>query len=217
MSNLADTPLALLLRRLWDLMLLNFLCIICSLPIITIGASISAMYSVSMKITRWDSTPVIKGFFIAFKENFLQATLLGLIVIIPTVMAAGDILFALANPGIMQTVFLIVGCIVGLIALIFLVNSFVLQANYKNTLKGHLINSLLVAAANPVKFLLCIVCWAVPWALFVLIPEYFMMKLGAAYLMWGISGPGYLTVLLLKGVFDKIRKEDKENPPENEI
>ena len=210
MSNLADTPLALLLRRLWDLMLLNFLCIVCSLPIITIGASLSAMYNVSMKLTRWDSTPVIKDFFVAFRQNFLQATLLGLIVIIPAVLAAGDIIFALANPGAMQTVYLIVGGIVGLIALIFLVNALVLQANYKNTIKGHLINSVLVTAANPFKFILCIACWAIPWALFVLIPEYFMMKLGAAYLMWGISGPGYLTVLLLKGVFDKIRREDEE-------
>ena len=214
MSNLADTPLALLLRRLWDLMLLNLLCILCSLPIITIGASVSAMYSVSMKLTKWDSTPVIKDFFLAFKENFLQATLLGLIVLIPTVLALGDILFALANPGAMQTVYLVVGGIVGLIALILIVNSFVLQANYKNTLKGHLINSLLVTVASPLKFILCIACWAIPWALFVLIPEYFMMKLGAAYLMWGIAGPGYLTVLLLKGVFDRIGK--KEEPEQNE-
>ena len=42
-----DSPIMQFLTRLTDLFILNFLFLICSIPIITIGASATALYSVT--------------------------------------------------------------------------------------------------------------------------------------------------------------------------
>ena len=38
--------------RVADLLLLNFLCILCCIPVVTAGASITALYYVTLKMAR---------------------------------------------------------------------------------------------------------------------------------------------------------------------
>ncbi len=61
--------------------LLNVLWFICSIPIVTIGASTTALYYVCLKIVRGEEQYVIPMFFKSFKENFKQATQLWLIML----------------------------------------------------------------------------------------------------------------------------------------
>ena len=61
--------------------LLNVLWFICSIPIVTIGASTTALYYVCLKIVRGEEQYVIPMFFRSFKENFRQATQLWLIML----------------------------------------------------------------------------------------------------------------------------------------
>lgn len=67
--------------KISDLMILNFLWIICSLPIITIGASTTALYDVSLKLVEDSEGYIFKSFFKAFKENFKRATIIWIITI----------------------------------------------------------------------------------------------------------------------------------------
>lgn len=76
-----DSEFMLFLGRLADLMWLNILCFICSIPIVTFGAAVSAKYYTAMKLERGEGTGVTKAFFHSFKENFLQSTWLSIIVI----------------------------------------------------------------------------------------------------------------------------------------
>ena len=48
-----DTPAAVFLRLLADLMILNLLVLFCSLGVVTIGAALSAMYAVLFQ-REWD-------------------------------------------------------------------------------------------------------------------------------------------------------------------
>lgn len=57
-----------------DWMYLNFLFIICSLPIFTIGASTTALYAVWFKKLRGEDVKIAKTYFAEFKSNFKQAT-----------------------------------------------------------------------------------------------------------------------------------------------
>lgn len=47
-----DSPVMRFLSRVCDLMILNFMCLICCIPIVTIGASVTALYSVTLKMVR---------------------------------------------------------------------------------------------------------------------------------------------------------------------
>ena len=62
-----------------DVMVLAILWVICSLPIITVGASTTAFYSVMMKLVVGEESYVVRSFFKAFKENFKISTIVWLI------------------------------------------------------------------------------------------------------------------------------------------
>ena len=64
------------LSRVADLAILNVLWLVCSIPVVTMGASTTAFYSISMKMVRDEESYIIRGFFKAFKENFKDSTLL---------------------------------------------------------------------------------------------------------------------------------------------
>lgn len=60
---------------------LNLLWLICSLPIVTAGASTAALYSVTLKLARGEDCHLSRRFFRAFRENFRQATVLWLVLL----------------------------------------------------------------------------------------------------------------------------------------
>ena len=69
-----DSPVMDFLRTVTNLVIVNILFIICSIPVITFGAAYSAKYYVAMKVIRGEGTGVFIPFFKAFKRNFKQAT-----------------------------------------------------------------------------------------------------------------------------------------------
>lgn len=64
------------LGRTADLVLLNLLWLLCSLPVVTIGASTAAMYTVALKMARNEEDYIFRGFVRAFKRNFKQSTII---------------------------------------------------------------------------------------------------------------------------------------------
>jgi len=79
-----DSPAMEFMGKVADMIILNILWFLCSLPVITVGAATTAKYAGSMRIIRNEESPVFKAFFKDFKENFKQATViwLGLMVVI---------------------------------------------------------------------------------------------------------------------------------------
>ena len=70
-----DSPVMDFISTVADLIILNLLFIICSIPIVTFGAAYSAKYYVAMKKVRGEETGTIVPFFKAFKRNFKQSTI----------------------------------------------------------------------------------------------------------------------------------------------
>ena len=73
-----------------DLFILNILCLICCIPIVTAGASITAMFYVTMKMVKNEESYIIKSFFKSFKQNFKQATVINLIMLVLAVILYVD-------------------------------------------------------------------------------------------------------------------------------
>ncbi len=74
-----DSPAMRLLTRIGFSMFLNALWFLCCLPVVTIGASTTALYSVMQKIVRDEEDRLTRSFFRAFRDNFRQATVIWLI------------------------------------------------------------------------------------------------------------------------------------------
>ena len=68
-----DSPLMRFLSTFTDLMILDILCFICCIPIVTIGPALCAKYAIAMKIARREDPVIVKPYFEAFKENFKQS------------------------------------------------------------------------------------------------------------------------------------------------
>ena len=62
-----DSPIMRTLNRLADLMWLNILTLLCCLPIITAGASLTAMHYVLLKMVRNEESYISRAFFKSFK------------------------------------------------------------------------------------------------------------------------------------------------------
>lgn len=69
-----DSEFMQALGRVADYVILNLLCVLFSLPIVTAGAAMTAKYYVSMKMVRGEEPAVLSAFWSSFRSNFKQAT-----------------------------------------------------------------------------------------------------------------------------------------------
>ena len=76
-----DNKFFVFMGRVADLILLNILCILCCIPIVTAGASITALYYVTLKMARDEESYIIRSFFRSFKQNFKQSTLIWILML----------------------------------------------------------------------------------------------------------------------------------------
>ena len=138
---------------------LNILWFICSLPIVTLGASTTALFYVTLKMAKDEEGNVTKSFFRAFKGNFRKATIIWLILLaLGIVLALDGYVFYHMR---FENAFWTLGTAVFLVALaayaVVLMYVFPLLARFENTVKAMLFNSLMLG----MRFLLCTAAMAV--------------------------------------------------------
>ncbi len=66
------------LGKACDYLLLGLLWLLCSVPVVTVGAATAALYSAGLGILRGEDTGVLRDFFGALRRHFKMATLLWL-------------------------------------------------------------------------------------------------------------------------------------------
>jgi len=76
-----DNPVWKFMGRVADVFFLTVLWAVCSLPVITIGASTSALYYVSLKMVKNREGYLWQSFWKAFKDNFAQAAIVWVILL----------------------------------------------------------------------------------------------------------------------------------------
>ena len=71
-----DNPIMEFIAKIFDLILLNLIFIFSCVPIITIGASTSALSYVTLKMVRGEDPYIWQNFWKSFRQNFKQGTLI---------------------------------------------------------------------------------------------------------------------------------------------
>lgn len=84
----ADSVLMRGLTRIADLMILNLLFIATSIPVVTLGASLTALNFTAMRIGTGECGSVTGDYFRSFRQNFRQATGVGLVLALLTAVLA---------------------------------------------------------------------------------------------------------------------------------
>ncbi len=85
-----DSEVMEFLGKVTDLIILNLLCLVCSLPIVTMGAAYTAKFYTSMKIARGEEPSAVKSYFKSFRDNFKQITGVWLVVLLVVAVLALD-------------------------------------------------------------------------------------------------------------------------------
>ena len=87
-----DNPVWRVVLKIGQIWLLNILWLVTSVPVITIGASTTALIYSCMKLQKDDGYPT-RNFFHSFKDNFAQATVIWLIYAGAGALLAGGLIF----------------------------------------------------------------------------------------------------------------------------
>lgn len=211
-----DSPLMNFLNKLCDIMILNILVLVFSLPIFTIGAAVTAGYYMSFKMVKNEENYIVKGFWKAFKENFRQSTALWLIILAVCGVLFVDYRIVLYS-GLSFDRWLRLGLItVTLIIALGVSFVFALQARFTNTVKHTLKNAFLMALSHLPSAILFVVSYAVPVVLLYFIPQIFPV-----IVLLAIGLLIYLKSFLFLKIFKKYEdaldmKKDEESDNESE-
>ncbi|GAA0630152.1 YesL family protein [Bifidobacterium pullorum] len=129
----------------FDLIELNVLTLLCCVPIVTAGASFTAMHNTLWHMVRHEEGYVHTHFFRAFKENFKQATVVWLVCLAIIIVMLGDISIMGQLDPVFHGVLLVVLVIVGLAAVTIAQYYFVFLSRYDNPVKVQLRNAAMAA------------------------------------------------------------------------
>ncbi|MDP1442153.1 YesL family protein [Priestia megaterium] len=143
-----DGPLLKFLSRSVDLVILNFLFLLFCIPIITIGASMTALYSVLIKMVRDEEKYIVKSFILSFKRNFTQSTIVWVIMLGCALLLLTNLLFLGNLSGVLKIFFVSMLIIFVFIYLCILLFIFPYMARYEDNIKRSILNSLLVGVFN---------------------------------------------------------------------
>jgi uncharacterized membrane protein YesL len=181
-----------------DLILLNFLVILCCLPVVTAGASWTAGYACLMRTLRGeDENLSVKPFFTEFKNSFRVATLSWLLLLLCLAIVAGDYYFAVYVSDPVNRFFLVFSIIMAVVLLMAAVWLFPLIARFENTVRGHIKNAFLMAVGMFPKTLLAFAVQLLFLGLPLLVPDV-LIYVGWFWLLFGFTLPMYITASLFR-------------------
>ena len=167
-----DSPFAQKLAMVGNSILLNVLWLLCSLPVVTMGASTAALYYVVFQYQTSDETAVIKPFFRAFAKNFKQATLLWIptLAIITLLILDLRYLFAYGGSSLMWVVIIVASVVFLMIQTQLLPQ----VARFENKLGTIIKNAALLTILHMPSAFLMATLNILPVVIFLLLPVEFM-------------------------------------------
>lgn len=138
---------------------LNILWFICCLPIVTIGASTTALFYVTLKIAKNEEGNITRAFFHSFRENFKQGTLIWLILLAVGIVLGVDgyVLYHMRFSNAFWTVITAIFLVAAIAYAIIVMYIFPLLSRFQNTTMAMFKNAIMIG----MRFLLCTALMAV--------------------------------------------------------
>lgn len=194
-----DSPFMQVMNKVADLMILNLLTVVCMIPLITAGAALTAMHYQVLKIVRDEECYIVKGYFKAFRENFIQSTAIWLILLAIGLILGGDFLIMYASETEFHIIFRAVLGAIAIFALFTLVYVFPVQAKFANPVFRTIKNALAMSILQAPKSVLMVILYFIPMVLMVFAPSIFPL-----IMLFGMTIPAFLSAKLYNKLFLKL-------------
>ena len=157
-----DSKVVMVTKKIWDMIVLNFLTAICCIPVITAGASLTAMYAVLLRMRRNEESYVTRDFFRDFKSNFKKSTLLWIVKLAFLIPMIFEVIASRYAPGTLPTMVVRAALIAGFLALMLLSFTLPLQSHFENSLSGTLANSVKLGISKFPRAFVMTFIWILP-------------------------------------------------------
>ena len=205
-----NNPIMRFLTAMFDLMALSVLWVVFSLPIFTMGAASTALYSAAYHHVRKGEDYLWNSFFSAFKENFKRSTLTWLVALAILGFLGADALLlrSLILQGYSFGWFYGVTLALVVLALTWTVYLAAYAARFNGTVKEVLRYSFMLLRAHPVKMLCVMVLVIGGMALALTLPATVVFIPATVY--WGATFPIEWTFLKHMRPEDKARMEKEK-------
>lgn len=199
-----DSPFMQVMNKVADLMILNLLTVVCMIPLITTGAALTAMHYQVLKIVRDEECYIVKGYFKAFRENFVQSTAIWLIMLVIGLVLGGDFYIMYTRAAEFHVIFRAIMGAIAIFTVFTLLYVFPAQAKFANPVLRTIKNALAMSILQAPKSILMLVLYLIPMALMVFVPNVFPLVM-----LFGITLPAFLAAKMYNKFFLKL--EDRIN------
>ncbi len=181
-----DSPIMQSINKIVDCVILSFLWLIFSIPIVTIGASSTALYYTVNKVIRHNRSHVWREFWGSFKSNFKQATIIWLILIVLYYLLGVDCIFVynLVKAGTVGVWLLAPFVVTAVLVTMWMLYMFGYMARFYNNMKGIMKNCALLVIRHLLRSVLVALVFAASMAIFLFFPvTVVILPVGGIYLM----------------------------------
>ena len=215
-----DNPLMRFLSKVADLLILNLLFLVCSIPVVTIGASTTAMYYCFFKMKDGEDGYLVKKFFKSFRENFKQATLMWLpLLLLLVVLVTEFFMFrdVQGRGGSVVRAVILIGFIFW-----FLIHSysFALLSRFYNTIRGTFSNAAILIFGNgPRSIVIIAAAAAMLWLTLFQTSAVVFWNLILYWILLGFAVDAMINTEMMYPVFRKLMPEDsaEATTPDNQF
>lgn len=218
MKNLfnLDNPVFQVLSRIADLVVLSLICLVCCVPVFTIGPALTALHKTVYDLTLERCAGTVKTYFRAFRSNFKQGVLAGLISLLAAASLVCDFLLLRlyytggAYTALVCLVFLLTFLAVGVMAYLF-----PLIARYENTMRQHFLNAALLMIRYLPRTIAMFFLHLFPLFLLLFAPQTLVYTL-PFWIFVGFGALAQADAFLLRPVFQLLEKSKEDSPTEEE-
>ena len=193
-----ESPLGRLLCALSDLITLNLLWLLGCLPVVTIGASTAALYAVARELTEGRCSGVFPAYREAFRANLKKSTATFVLLAVVGIILAADVLLLLGGAfPLWVTALTAIPVVVFILCAGYV---FPLQSRFDHTLRGTLLNRLIMGMIHMPVSLITAALNLLP-AVWLMMYPYSFFKALPVWLLVGFSLTAMANTLLFDRVF----------------
>jgi uncharacterized membrane protein YesL len=187
-----------------DVVVLNLVFIATCIPIFTIGAAKTALYSQTKKMIKGEEGYLVKEYFDKFRENFKASTIMWLIYMVACILPIIDIWAC----TIMKAGFFVTFCMIFMLSTLIVFTMTILyaqalQCTFENTVKQTLKNGFLLAIGHfPISIIIIIVDM-LPLLVIGFFPALAGVAVTAALFAWCVIA-GCINSFFFNQIFEKL-------------
>lgn len=199
----ADSALMRVLGRFADVVVLNLLFVATSLPLVTLGGSLTALHRTAIQIVRGRCESVTEEYLRAFRANLRQGTvLLAVLLGLAGVLAAWYVVVTVvvAEPAA-QLVLLAVWFVLALTLTTTALLAFPYLATFDDPTRRVLRNARLMSWRHPLTTVAILLLVTLPVVVTVFYPQ--LVGYGLLWLAFGFGAVACLTAILVTRIFDR--------------